>query len=118
MRSSAWAPSPASRSWWAEPMNATSVLRSDLAVLHFDATEELDITIEVHDFVVEEALGEAFEVTVHFQSESAAIPFDEIVGRGAALSLKTGAMGERVWAGICSELELEHSEEHTGPTQR
>lgn len=89
-------------------------VRSEFAVLHLDASQEKNFGVEVVSFEVEEALSSAFRVVVYFLSESANLPFDEIVNRGAAFSLYTVGAGQRVWAGVVTELELEHSEEHTG----
>lgn len=88
--------------------------REDFAVLHLDASDEHQFDIHVLDAFVEEELSRCYQIVVHFFSMSPKLPFDNIVGRGAALSLFTKtASGIRVWAGICTELELENTEEHS-----
>jgi type VI secretion system secreted protein VgrG len=89
-------------------------LRNEFAVLHFDASDEQQLDVELLTFEVEESLSSCFRIVAHFLSASPALPFDDIVGRGAALSLQSAHLGERVWAGICTELELVNAEEHTG----
>ena len=89
--------------------------RSEFAILHLDASEEKNtFSVELINFEIQEALSTGFKAVLYFLSASPSLPFDDIVGRGAALSLHTGGVGDRIWAGVCTELELVHSEEHTG----
>jgi type VI secretion system secreted protein VgrG len=84
---------------------------NELALLHFEAIK--NVNVMVTDFVVEEAVSHPFVATVDFLANDPRLDFDSIVGTGAAFSVYTSFVGERVWAGICSELELVNSEEHT-----
>lgn len=89
--------------------------RSEFAILHLDASYEgSQFSVEVINFEIEEALSTAFKVQVYFLSASPKLPFEDIIGRGGALSLHTGVVGDRAWAGVVTEFELLHSEEHTG----
>src|SRR5262245_60063630 len=92
-------------------------LRNDFAVLHFEEADSTGMETAVLRFSVDEHLSTPFEVVVNFLSFEPSLPFDKIVGRGAGLTLHTAFNGERVWAGVCTELVLVNAEEHGASTE-
>jgi type VI secretion system secreted protein VgrG len=81
-------------------------LKRPITALHLDAAREIGFDIDIQDFRIEEALSTPFKCVVHFESADHDLPFDEIVGRGAAFSIETKHQGTRIWSGIVSEFEL------------
>ena len=85
--------------------------------LHFKAADDHRLEVDVRAFHIEESLAHGFVARVDFLSASGALLFDDVAGLGAAVSLRTAHLGERVWAGICSELtlvETQHDPDHPG----
>lgn len=80
---------------------------NQVASLYLDALRDPKYgTVEITDCYVDEGLSSGFVAVVNFTALSAKLPFDEIVGRGGALSLTSSQVGTRIWAGVVSELEL------------
>lgn len=75
--------------------------------VYFEAAANHRVEVDVRRFSIEESLMRGFVADVEFLSVGGgALDFDEVAGVGAAISLRTAHHGERVWAGICTELTL------------
>ncbi len=90
--------------------------RKTFGTLHFEAAEKQNIDIDLQTWEIDESLSGGFEAVVTFQSKVHDMPFDDIVGMGAAISMETRRLGTRVWAGIVAELELLGSQTEAGKT--
>jgi type VI secretion system secreted protein VgrG len=71
-----------------------------------------ETSLSVVRFSVREALSRPFVVSVIARSPDPSLDLDAILGRPAALRAATGyrfaLAGERVWAGVCSQVALDH----------
>jgi len=75
-------------------------------------------TLSVRQFSIHESISGLFSVEVMARSEKADIDLNSIVGKQASLKLDTGKAkvkdSIRYWTGICSHMELAHSETSSG----
>ncbi len=96
-------------------MSKSQKKSKDKLELQFHSKES---TLSVRQFSIHESISGLFSVEVVARSQKADIDLDSIVGKRASLRLDTGKAkvkdSVRYWTGICSHMELAHSETSSG----
>ena len=93
--------------------------RQEFGQLHLEAVDKIGFDVDLQTWDVVESLSGGFHLELFFDSSMYDVPFDKIVGYGAALSMTTKRLGTRVWAGVATEFELINAQveqSREGPT--